>query len=444
MNNFNQFANQIIEYKKSNQFQQALELFKNEKSNYSHEQIANNKYLVAAIIACLRKTNQYKYVNNFLNTYNIQINENTDDIILNVYGWSIYDICKDEVEHEHFNKGNLLSLISYPIHLIASKKSNFSYAVISNIFRLILKKEKEQQNKNYEFINNFCDLFNPDLLSKETETFKAENKDIEIASDYESWCANKSKALFELNHFQECYDVSKIAIENITIYHYNNDLWFARRIALSKKELGNIEEAITDLEIIFQKKREWFIQKELAGLYFEVKEIEKAFAYAIQAIGTNGFGKLEFKIGLIFLLGRILKQQMNLPMASKHFLAVKTIREQNGWKMTQELQDELNSLELEGINQENLIKELKLYWQKHQPKKDDSTLTGTIKRILNDNDKGKNGFLTSGGEDYYFNLPAHLQFTKYTQEGCIVKFTPLAQTGDRKSAKIISVEPNLA
>lgn len=441
MNNFNQFANQIIEYKKSNQFKQALELFKNEKSKYSNEQIANNKYLIAAIIACLRKTNQYNYVNNFLNIYNISINENTDDVILNLYGWSIYDICKDEVEHEQFNKGKLLNLISYPIHLITSKQSKFSYVIISNIFRLILKKEKERQNQDYKFINDFCNLFSPDFLSKETETFQVETKNIEIASDYESWCANKSKALFELRHFQECYDVSKAAIENITNYHYSNDLWFARRIALSKKELGNIEEAITDLEKIFKKKREWFIQKELAELYFEVNRIEKAFDYAIQAISMNGFGKLEFKIGLIFLLGRILKQQNQLLLAYNHFLAVKIIRDKHGWKMTQELQSELNFLEYKEVEPEQLMKELKAYWQTYKPKIEEQVLMGTIKTILNNNDKGKDGFLTSESVDYYFSLPAHLQFTKYTEAGCTVKFTPFLQADGKKRAKIISVKP---
>ena len=73
------------------------------------------------------------------------------------------------------------------------------------------------------------------------------------------WYQNKSKALFELADFKECYEISKQALENINNFHYNNDLWFARRIALSKKEFGNTPEAIEDLEKIFKKKKALFV-----------------------------------------------------------------------------------------------------------------------------------------------------------------------------------------
>ena len=109
----------------------------------------------------------------------------------------------------------------------------------------------------------------------------------------------------KLGKFQECYDVSKLALETFEKFHYSNDIWFARRIALSKKNLGNPEDAIKELQQILRKKKEWFIQKELAELYKEEGKNDKAFDLAIDAI--NNFGDLEFKIDLLYLLGELLK-----------------------------------------------------------------------------------------------------------------------------------------
>ena len=137
MNNFNQFVNQIQEYKKSNQFQQVLDYFKKEKFNFSIEQISSDKFLISNVIMSLRKTNKSNFVNNFIKSYNILINENTDEILLNAYGWSLYDICKNEVSNNNYNKEKILQTIQYPIYLISLKNSDFSYSIISNIFRLI-------------------------------------------------------------------------------------------------------------------------------------------------------------------------------------------------------------------------------------------------------------------------------------------------------------------
>ena len=97
-----------------------------------------------------------------------------------------------------------------------------------------------------------------------------------MASDKEKWYATKSKALFELRLFQECFDISEKALHEFNDFHYNNDLWFARRMALSKKSLGNLNEAINDLEKIFRRKKEWFIQKEIGDILLETGKIEEA------------------------------------------------------------------------------------------------------------------------------------------------------------------------
>jgi len=444
MSNYYDFSREITQLKKSNNFKAVLDLFVEKKDNFSKQQIANDNYIINNIITSLRKINNAVYVDNFLKEFNIIINEKTHEMVLNAYGWVIYDICKIEVSNENYNNVKLLNLIKNPMYLLSLHESEYSYSVISNIFRLILKVEKNKLNKNWNFINNFCNLFNPDIFTLECGKMEIRGKITEFASDKENWYATKSKALFELNNFRECCEISKLAIDHIDNFHYNNELWFARRIALSKKELGSIDEAIEELEQIYKRKNEWFIKKELAELYFEINNLEKSFYYAIDAICKNGFSKLEFKIGLILLLGNIFKKYNKIEFANKHFLLLKIIREENGWKIPPELQTELNKINLENINESAIKSELINYWKSFKPKTDSSLkkknlLEGYIKKVLNDNEKGKNGFITSNKKDYYFILPKHIKFIENIELNTKVEFEVLQLNEGKERAKILKV-----
>lgn len=444
MENYYEFSQEINRLKKANNFSAVLDLFVAHKDNFSKQQITNDNYMINNIIASLRKVNNSLYVHNFLNEFNIIINENTNEMVLNAYGWAIYDICKVEVSNENYNREKILDLIQDPIHLLSLKKSDYSYSVISNILRLVLKVEKNKLNKNWNFINDFCNFFNPEILSVECETMEIRGQLTEFASDKENWYATKSKALFELKMFQECYEVSKVAIDYIENFHYSNDLWFARRIALSKKQLGNIDEAIEELEQIYKRKSEWFIKKELAELYFEINDLEKSFHYAIDAICKNGFSKLEFKIGLVLLLANIFKAYNKTEFTNKHFLLLKIIREKNGWKIPQELQNELNQINMENINLATLENELIKYWKSFKPKTDrfqqtKKLLQGSIKKILNDNEQGKNGFLTSNEQDYYFLIPKHIKFIDKIELDTKVKFEIIKLDEGKERAKILKI-----
>jgi len=442
MENYYEFSQEINRLKKANNFKAVLDLFVTHKDNFAKQQIANDNYMINNIISSLRKIDNAYFVFNFLNEFNIIINENTNEMVLNAYGWAIYDICKVEVSNENYNREKILDLIKYPLYLLFLKQSDYSYSIISNIFRLILKVEKHKINKNWNFMNDFCNLFNPDIFSLECGTMEIRGKLTEFASDKENWYATKSKALFELNMFQECYEVSKVAIDYIENFHYNNDLWFARRIALSKKQLGNIDQAIEELEKIYKRKNEWFIKKELAELYFEKNDLEKSFKYAIDAICKNGFSKLEFKIGLVLLLANIFKAQNKIEYANKHFLLLKIIREKNRWKIPLELENELSQINMENINLVTLENELIKYWKSFNPKKDrvqqtKKLLQGNITRILNDNEKGKNGFLTSNKQDYYFLIPKHIKFIDKIELDTKVKFEIIKLNDGKERAKIL-------
>ena len=435
MNNYYEFSSEISRLKKSNQFSQVLDFFVANKDGFDKQEIANDKYIVANVLTSLRKINNASFADNFLNEFSIVINEDIDEMVLNAYSWCLYDNIKNKL----YTKNQLIQILAYPIFVLFSKNSSFSYTVISNIFRVGLHLAKENINQDFLFTNDFCNLFDKSKLTLECYSFEVKGKQKEQASDIEKWYSQKSKALFELNMFQECFEISEEALKYIDNFHNNNDLWFARRIALSKKQLGNLDEAILGLKNIYKKKREWFIQKEIADLYFEKNDIENAFKNAIEAINTRG--QLEFKIGLIFLIGKILKQKNEFDLASRHFLLIKKIREENQWNIPNELSVELNSMEV-NLEMEKilLIKELTKYWQTFLQKKE--YLQGSIKVILNDNEKGKNGFLTSNQEDYYFLVPIHVGFINKIKEKTKVEFEIIKLRDDKERAKIIKVVEN--
>ncbi len=101
-------------------------------------------------------------------------------------------------------------------------------------------------------------------------------------------------------------------------------------------------------------------------------------------------------------------------------------------------------MNLETISNKSLKKELIKYWQSLQPKqnnfiKKNSLLIGNIKTILNDNEKGKNGFLTLSDKDYYFLLPKHVNFIDKIQLNTKVKFEILKLEDGKERAKILKV-----
>ena len=81
--------------------------------------------------------------------YDINIDENLHEIVLNAYGQAVYDKYKKDSQHKNFNKYLFLNLFQNFIPLLFIKKSDFSYSVLSNIFKTVIKTEKETQNNSF-------------------------------------------------------------------------------------------------------------------------------------------------------------------------------------------------------------------------------------------------------------------------------------------------------
>ncbi len=463
----------ISQLKREKKYNEALEFFKENKSDFTKEQISKNEYLISDMVACLRYTSHYDAGFKFLSIYDIEINSETNERILNSYGWLLWSKYKSEnsnandSENEneyfeedeetldnsnfHYDKNELIQRIEVLIPILLSINNDYSKTLTSNLFSIVLKSEKKKPTPNWKLINDFCNNFNPENLSTECSTIQVERKgqlkDMELASDMENWFAYKTKSLLKIGEWQECFDTSKKALETIESFHYSNDVWFARRIALAKKNLGNTEETIDELQTILRKKKEWFIQKELSELYFEKEDFEKAFKYSIDAI-TN-FGPIEFKVDLLYLLGRIHKNKSESELAFKHFSLSKLIREKEEWKVPQKLFDELNQFEQQAITVSEINKlksDLNKYWNSFKPKQKNRSNSnpniqnGEVVKIMHDNERGKDGFLKCDGTEYYFSLSANYHLTPKISIGSKVGFKILpAEKGKKEQTRIIKL-----
>ncbi|MCI1779682.1 MAG: hypothetical protein LKI53_06980 [Bacteroidales bacterium] len=467
------FSRQISDLKKAKKYSEALSYFKENKTSFSKEQLSNNEYIVSDLISCLRYTNQFDAGFQFLNIYDIKIDDSQKERILTAYGWLLWSKYKAENENAsnfddetqffdedeedfqqqnfHYDKSELIERIETLIPILLGLNSDFSKTLVSNLFSIVLKSEKNKPAPNWKLVNDFCNQFVPIQLSTDCSTIQVERKgrtqDMELASDFENWYAYKTKALMKLGEWQECFDTSKEALEKIDNFHYSNDIWFSRRVALSKKNLGNAEDTIEELKTILRKKREWFIQKELAELYFEKDDLDAAFKMAIDAI--NNFGPLEFKVDLLYLIGKILNKQGQSDLAFKHFSLSKLVRQDEEWKVPQKVFDELNQFgqsEISLSELKNLKSELKKYWngfnkndnRKKAPKHSSNSenLQGEIIKLLHDNERGKDGFIKSDDNEFYFSASPNWHLTTELTVGTKVIFKVIPAK-DRKKVRIL-------
>jgi cold shock CspA family protein len=258
-------------------------------------------------------------------------------------------------------------------------------------------------------------------LSKKAFVFEdIDGKQKEIPSEKEKWYSIKAKALEKLERYKDCIDLCENSLTDIDGFHYSGDIWQKRRIALCKYKLGRKDEAAEGLELILQQRKEWFIQHELARIYYELGKNKKAIKVAIDS--ALNFGKDENKWELFLLLARLLVANNRLDEAKMHLLFAAELRKKNEWKIPENLAEEVNKLKLDindPINIGQLRTKLKSFWENEKysalPK-----MAGTVKTILKN---GKAGFISgSDGKNYYFNISSFKGAKNKLARGLMVSF----------------------
>jgi tetratricopeptide (TPR) repeat protein len=422
--NTNTLTHEIHTLVLEKRYADALSYFKANKTNETKTEIKNHLTLASDMLIALRRIHNFDAAFEFLKIYQIQIDTTTPQPLLISYGWLLYDCLKAISNSTSTNQTvkmpadflrkeivRLLKEIRRRETNSEEKNQNYFCTLKEFLFKIIVHYEKQAAKPHYEELVTICEAIDPSHLSTEVFTVnieqKGKNKAMELASTREDWYSVYSRALYETKKYEICKTVCQAALEQTEKLHYDNKIWFERRIALCEIKSGSAEKAIALYLQILQKKKDWFLQKELSECYLALGNLEMALQNACKAAST--FGPINFKVELIELIGDILDKMQNKELALYHYSLVKVIREAEKWKTNNELLkkiERLNSYQPlnETLNKEQLKAKLIVFWNHtvdnwHSTNTEKELEKGKIIKLLPEKPFGKEGFIkTDKGE----------------------------------------------
>ncbi len=397
----------IQQFLREKQYESALSYFKEHKNEYSKQEIASNIYLTANILQCLRLTKSWKAAESYLKIYEIEINGSTSERIVTSKALLLYDWYKSPDKNPEDEKIIVEKIIRI-LPILGNQKSEFSQNLYNTLIFKVLKTETKKNQPDWNLINRFCETVNPVLLNKKPYSITIErngkNRESELASLYEEWYAQYSKALFNTGNFEKCIAISEEALNEIGKMHYSNEIWFARRIAQCYKVLGEMEMAIAGFEKLLQKKNDWFLLAETAYLYLQKKENDKALNLMLNAMA--GHGDINYKVELIEQLGNLYHELNQSELALDHWKLAYSIRKTAGWAISSGLAGKAGTAHGNfdpETHKQTLMRKLQSVWKPASSLSGrENRLTGTIIRISKPKENGNDVIIKGeNNKDYY-------------------------------------------
>lgn len=334
--------------------------------------------------------------------------------IKSVYAWCIYDLeIKKDSEDIKIDEEGFFKAAEKILELVEQEQYSPHEITVLKVLKHLKSKPSDQSEK----ILQWTGKLDKNKLSTDKYTFTIQNgKHIET-SNKGRYYSYRSKALLNTRQYKECIEVCNEALsylpnEEHFLYKY--------RIAKSKGNQNQKEEAISELKKLLNFNKKWHIQYDIAYLYFELGLLDEAFEYAIEsALNQDDF---KFKYKLYSLIGFIFKSQSKLDEAKKHISLALKICEEEKWSIPDFLQQEILELNITPSHTQSaseLHKELTKFWNSiklaNLPRQQ-----GVVKTIL---PHGKAGFINGdNGNDYYFKTNSFNGSHSEIQAGTQVKF----------------------
>lgn len=368
----------------------------------------------------------------------------TFENINGLYAWCIY---YTEIGIEKItNEANLFRAGEGIIKLLKqedkSVKKDHDYPCVYSlsIFK-ILDYLNEKAIYNPEKIIYWTSKLNPDILEAVPFKFTDNNRnERELAPQKEQWFALRAKAFYENGQFEDCIAIAEKALTSLHKFHYDNDIWLKRDIALSKAGLGDLDTALEELKELLKRKNEWFIQKEISVIYKQQNKLDDAMNFAID--GALNFGDADKKLNLFKLLAELLKAKGKTVEAKAHIEFIYQIRKANKWKIDNELSNLMQEFGIEtnrDLDIKELQRKLKPVWEQLKFGNQE-LLNGAIISIIAD---GKAGFIAvENGKSYFFSAKNFKGRKDLMQKGQKVTFF-LEDSFDKKKNQPTKIAVNI-
>lgn len=355
----------------------------------------------------------------------------------NLYGWCVYDIgikqSENGFDQEKFDRAaNAIVKIT--------RQDQFSPYELT-IFRYISHLRKMQSVRWY-LVLEWTNRLNSELLSTEPNIYSDDSgKQIVSASPLEKYYAHKGKALEQLGRYEECLMVSSEAIDKFDTLHDGNEIWFARRLALSKKNLGHLTEALEDLRNLVTRKPDWFIHLDIAHIQYELGHTEDALVSASTAALASV--PLALKSGVYKLLAQIMEDLGKTELSQEHLKLVALIREDQGWKQDPDIEAGLERLHVDTNDSESakqIERLLQAVWEEEKFYRHERQF-GIVAKIL---EHGGAGFIEdNNGDSHYFDIRDVVGDRFHIKQGIHVHFyvvDSFDNVKNRKSTKAIRID----
>lgn len=342
--------------------------------------------------------------------------------IENLYAWILNDKYVRTVTQTDYQYTEIvldkLSLLYTLLQDTKATKPSFSYCVLTVLKQLHKDNENIDSKKCLDLLN----LITPSELTAEAKVFTdSTGKTREFASPKEDYYKLKSDFLLDEKQYEDCIICCNEAIETLERLHYDNDVWFSRKIANSLGGLGNIEEAISNLEKLSTVSDKWFLLFEIGKYYAQLNQFDKALTYMLRAVCTKDPEKM--KVSLIEAIGDLLNKTGDISFAQDNYNYARQIRQNNDWPVATALQRKIT--EEKDIESKDIKKKLiqKLY-------QTSGSKQGKVIKLFN----GRGGFIQAD-HSYYFQFKNFFGKSDFLKIGDYVEFIVINSYDKKKQVE---------
>lgn len=339
--------------------------------------------------------------------------------------WSLYQVHLKGVTVNNENAADYRKRIDF----ILAHCSYSEYSPAWFVTKLIVKAIKDGrygQQVDYAAILTYLEKIDPSMLSKDENSYESNGKLIYLASDMESWYADKCKAELKLGRYEDCIATANQALSVIRSFHSNNDSWFAYRKAQARIALGQNDIAQQDIQSILNRGfSHWCFYQILFEIDRDAGKADTALLQGCKCALADP--SHEMRVSFYEEFADFLEQNEHAHEALLLRQLVILIRNENAWMLKEKHMTWQIPEDIASMNKDAILRELIPFWRKV---KDSSRefYEGVIERLL---PSGQDGFISGNGASYYFRLNDIRRGRNQVQSGKKVRFA-LENRLDRK------------